>query len=502
MATATSRPVPNLGNRIRKSSRTVMVDAAATDILHLKQQDFEPPQLPGRNYVTPIASLSDDGSQWCCDDNRYIMYDPTVHGIDLSGQHAQSVSSFRMRVASPGMSLHFNPKNVVIGIVTCGGLCPGLNDVVRGVTYMARRTYGVKRVWGFRYGFWGLSAAGRDTAIELDSDRVTNVHRRGGTFLGSSRGPQKPSEMVDTLVELGINILFTIGGDGTQKGAATIGAEARRRGLDIAVVGIPKTIDNDLSFSHRTFGFVTAVEHATTALVAAHAEASSHPYGVGIVKVMGRHSGFIAAQATVASQQANLCLIPENPISKETFFKLIEARFAFADHVVICVAEGFGQEWMEASGTGTDASGNKKLMDIGTYMRDLVSSWMSKHPEARAGTVKLIDPSYMIRAVPANTSDAAFCVNLATLAVHEAMRGTTDSIIANWYNNFIVVPIRLATALRKVVCLKGEMWRQVREVTIHIRDAKDMRDRKAVVRRRIATLESDLAQAKRMLAKL
>ena len=495
--------VPSLGSRIRKSSRTVPSESAAPDMLHITQQNFEPPQLPGRKYSNPIGCVKDEGSQWCTDADRYIMYDPTVHSVDLAGQHAQSVSSFRMRVAAPGETLHFNPKEVTVGVVTCGGLCPGLNDVIRGITYMCRRTYGAKRVWGFRYGFWGLSAAGRDTVVELDSDRVTNIHRRGGTFLGSSRGPQKPSEMVDTLVELGINILFTIGGDGTQRGAETIGAEARRRGLDIAVVGIPKTIDNDLSFSHRTFGFVTAVEHATTAIVAAHAEASSHPYGVGIVKVMGRHSGFIAAQATIASQQANLCLVPENPISKETFFKLLDARFSFADSVVICVAEGFGQDWIGASDTGRDASGNKKLVDIGTFMRDLVTAWMKKHPQAKVGTVKLIDPSYMIRAVPANTSDAAFCVNLATLAVHEGMRGTTDSIIANWYNNFIVVPIRLATSLRKVVCLQGELWRQVREVTIDVGDDKEPpRDRKAVLRRRINTLETDLAQAQRQLAKL
>lgn len=494
----------SLNTRVRKTSKTIASDPTES-VPHLTQQHFEPEQLPDRKFPNPMRAQSRESESFLSDAERYIMYDPHVLRMDLSGRHAMSLSPFRMRVAQVAEHLHFNPAETVVGIVTCGGLCPGLNDVVRGITYMCRRTYGVKRVIGFRYGYWGLSAAGRDSAIDLDTAKVSQIHMTGGTFLGSSRGPQKESEMVDTLVEYGINILFTIGGDGTQRGAQKIASEARKRGLDIAVVGIPKTIDNDLSFSHRTFGYQTAVEHATSAIRAAYSEASSHPYGVGIVKVMGRHSGFIAAQATIASQMANLCLVPEQPITQETFFKLLDTRFCRADYVVICVAEGFGQDWLKSDGSGgTDASGNKKLDDIGTYMRDLVAGYLKRHPKANKGTVKLIDPSYMIRAVPPNTSDASFCVNLATLAVHEGMKGTTNAIISCWYNNFIVVPISLATSLRKVVDVRGELWRQVREMTVHVQDSEQPSDRERCERlaRHIQTLESDVSRAKLQLAKL
>jgi 6-phosphofructokinase 1 len=450
-----------------------------------------------------VLDDNDSALQFLSDDDRYMMYDPQVYGMDLSGKHALSLSPFRMRMAQAAEHLHFDNKETTVGIVTCGGLCPGLNDVTRGLTYMCHRTYKVKRVIGFRYGFWGLSAEGRDTAIELDPRRVRSVHNRGGTFLGSSRGPQSAIEMVDTLVQFNVNILFTIGGDGTQRGASKIVEEIQKRKLDIAVMGIPKTIDNDLGFSHRTFGYQTAVEHAAHAIRAAYSEAASHPYGVGIVKVMGRHSGFIAAEATIASQDANLCLIPENKLTQEAFFELVESRFRQADTLVICVAEGFGQEWVETGDLGKDASGNKKLADIGTYMRDLMTAWMKKHPKAHVGTVKLIDPSYMIRAVPANTSDASFCVNLATLAVHEAMRGTTNALIVNWYRNFIVIPIKLAVSLRKVVALNGELWRQVREVTQHVtKDDGKNTARKQELGRRIAIMEQDLERARRVMAKL
>jgi 6-phosphofructokinase 1 len=497
--TTVEAPTASLNIRRRKTSRLVAdeTEQPGTSALNLTQRDFEVRRLPNAPFNTPIADR-----EFLSDDQKYIMYDPIVHGVDLSGRHAMSLSPFRMLLAQASEHLHFDPKQTTVGVVTCGGLCPGLNDVVRGITYMCRRSYDVKRVVGFRYGYWGLSAAGRDTAIDLDTNRVHTIHRRGGTFLGSSRGPQDPKEMVDTLQQLGVNILFTIGGDGTQRGASKIVEEVTKRKLNIAVVGIPKTIDNDLSFSHRTFGYITAVEHATLAIRAAYAEAGSHPFGVGIVKVMGRHSGFIAAEAAIASQLANICLIPENVVTKETFFNLLECRFRTNDCVVICVAEGFGQDWMDTKDCGTDASGNKKLGDIGTYMRDLVTSWMKKHPTANIGTVKLIDPSYMIRAVPANTSDASFCVHLATLAVHEAFRGTTDAIIVNWYRNFTVIPIKLATSLRKVVDLHGDLWRQVREVTVHLVPDNGNEGRKEKLRRRIIQLENDLQRSKTLLGKL
>lgn len=457
-------------HRARKTS--VLVRAAPDaklDPQQLVQGDFECDRLEGNPYKNPLVFQK---AEWVTngiitDEDRRVMYDARPGPKRTAEGFPVSLAPFTMRLAQPRVSLHFKPEEVVVGIVTCGGLCPGLNDVIRSLTLTCLNSYHVKRVLGFRYGFWGLSSAGRDSAIELTGEQVRNIHRYGGTFLGTSRGPQKRREMVDTLLHYNINVLFTIGGDGTQKGAMTVAEECRARGLDIVVMGIPKTIDNDISFTHRTFGYETAVEQAVIAIRAAHAEASSHEYGVGIVKVMGRDSGFIAAQSTVSSAQANICLIPENQIKKEVVLALIQKRFETSKYCIIVVAEGFGQNWVAGSG-GTDASGNKKLIDIGCLMRDEVTKWLAKDPRYSISTVKYIDPSYMIRACVPSASDASFCLNLASLAVHEAMAGTTNAIVTSWHENFIVLPIRLVTALRKMVSLQGTLWRQVRELTVDL----------------------------------
>lgn len=456
-----------MDNRQRVSSKVVATTDAKIDPRNLTQEDLKITRLPGLRFKNPALEGKVESASHIGQAVQHIMYDPRPQE-DVTSTFPMSQNKFLNELASQRRDIHFNPANTTIGIVTCGGLCPGLNDVIRSVTLTAINTYRVKRVIGFRYGFWGLCAAGRHTATELTFEAVHRIHRHGGTILGSSRGPQDAKEMVDTLVQLGVNVLFTVGGDGTQKGASRIAAEAKKRNLDISVFGIPKTIDNDLSFSHRTFGFETAVEQAVLAIRAAHAEASSHMHGVGIVKLMGRESGFIAAQAVVASTQASICLIPEKPISQDIFLKLLARRFEVARHCVIVVAEGFGQDWGSSSG-GTDASGNKKLIDIGVMMKQLVEKFLkdnsAKYPQ---GTVKYIDPSYMIRACPPNASDAAFCTGLSTLAVHEAMNGATDCIIAQRYNNYILVPIKAAVSLRKMVDIRGMLWRQVREITVDL----------------------------------
>lgn len=458
-----------IDHRQRQTSKHVATHDAKLDFKRMTQDDLTIERLPGSRFKNPAllgkSDVTRNGSYR--DKLEHIMYDPRPQE-NVTSPFPLSGSPFVIQLAAARQSIHFNPANTTIGIVTCGGLCPGLNDVIRSVTLSAINGYNVKRVIGFRYGFWGLSAAGRHTAQELTYELVHRIHRHGGTVLGTSRGPQPASEIVDTLEMLGVNILFTVGGDGTQKGATRIAEEVARRKADISVFGIPKTIDNDLSFSHRTFGFETAVEQATNAIRAAHAEANSHMHGVGIVKLMGRDSGFIAAGATLASTQASICLIPENPITKETFLKLLSRRFETAKHCVIVVAEGFGQDWDAGSG-GVDASGNKKLIDIGVVMKKLVEKWLSenkaKYPQ---GTVKYIDPSYIVRACPPNASDASFCANLSTLAVHEAMAGATNCIIAMRYNTFILVPIKAAVSIRRQVDVRGQLWRQVREITVDL----------------------------------
>lgn len=493
-----------LNTRQRKTSKTVKVDGGVIDPDHLTQADFEVEVLGDCKIPSPLAKPGWINNKMLDDTDVRIMYDPQVRGhCDASsGGGAISPSPFSMRVANARQTLFFEPKNVVAGIITCGGLCPGLNDVVRALVHACYGNYEVQAVYGFRYGYWGLSAAGRDSALLLSRTSVHQIHHHGGTFLGTSRGPQSIEEMVDTLVQYKVNILFTIGGDGTQRGAESIGNEVRRRGLAISIMGIPKTIDNDLSFSHRTFGYLTAVEAATKAIRCVHAEAQSHDHGVGIVKVMGRHSGFIAAQATISCANVDICLVPEDPMPLETVLKLVDARLQIASNCVICVAEGFGQNWSQ-HGSEQDASGNAKLIDIGAVLSQAVSKWMKKHPKYKDGTVKYIDPSYMVRSCPATANDSAFCVSLANLAVHEAMAGVTNAVVSFWYSNFIMVPIRLATSLRKVLDINGKTWRQVREMCVDLHRVAHMKERRARgLERRIAGLEEEKRQLQIMLAKL
>jgi 6-phosphofructokinase 1 len=294
--------------------------------------------------------------------------------------------------------------------------------------------------------------------MELTPQVVNHIHKMGGTVLGTSRGMQDPADMVDTLERMGIGILFTVGGDGTLRGAQALSEEIARRGLKIAIIGIPKTIDNDISFVRQTFGFETAVTEATRSSRSAHSEAVAHRGGIGLVKLMGRDSGFIAAFTALADSQVNFCLIPESPFTLEGLCAALDARLARRDHAVILVAEGAGQALLEGSGE-RDASGNPRYADIGVYLRDAIKSHF-----ARRGAeinLKYIDPSYLIRSVPANARDAAFCLLLGHNAVHAAMSGRTNVVVGFWNHQFTHVPIPLATSERKKIDPKSILWSSV-----------------------------------------
>ncbi|KNH07108.1 6-phospho-1-fructokinase [Perkinsela sp. CCAP 1560/4] len=414
---------------------------------------------------------------------------------------ADQGKKWTMRLAGPRADLHFEPSQTIIGVVTCGGLCPGLNDVIQGIVSTALEAYDVKAIYGFRYGYWGLSAQGKHSAIDLTYNLTRGINQFGGSFLGTSRGPQDSKEIVDTLVQYKVNILFTIGGDGTQRGASNIVHEVRKRKLDIAVVGIPKTIDNDISFSHRTFGFETAVEQAVSSIRCAYAEAKSHLNGIGLVKVMGRHSGFIAAQAVLACACAHICLIPECPISKKTFLELVDQQLGKDPFCVIVVAEGFGQTWFSNKSEKKDPSGNVKLMDIGEEIQETLKNY-KRTSERKVSTIKYIDPSYTIRSCTANSSDAAFCAQLAMLAVHEAMYGVTDALVLSWYDHFVTLPIMLATRVRKVVDLRGKLWSAVRQITADLDNPQDDQARKKKLQRELHRLCREKKQIKSILGKL
>jgi 6-phosphofructokinase 1 len=368
--------------------------------------------------------------------------------------------------AGPRSHLFFEPSDTRAAVVTCGGLCPGLNNVIRSIFLELHHFYGVKDVWGFRNGYGGMDPVKGELPLRLTAELVDDIHRDGGTILGTSRGPVDVPLAVDNLIRLGIDMLFTVGGDGTQRGGFELYEEARRRNHPLAVVGIPKTIDNDVAFVGRTFGFTTAVDAAREVIDCAHNEAHSVHNGVSIVKLMGRHAGFIAAAATVASQDVNFCLIPEQRFSMtgETgFLPSLQRRLEARRHAVIVVAEGAGQDLIPGEPLATDASGNLKLRDIGRFLCDQIRSWFD-HRQMEM-TLRYFDPSYQIRSRPANTEDAILCDRYARHAVHAAMAGKTGLVIGLLHGQFIHVPVGLLASCHKRVKPEGELWRAVLAAT-------------------------------------
>lgn len=364
--------------------------------------------------------------------------------------------------AGPRHKLFFRPERVTLGVVTCGGLCPGLNNVLRSLVMTAVHHYGVRRILGFRYGYRGL--VDPDGHVELTPQVVAEIHTQGGSILASSRGRQDTGEMLDGLQRLGVDVLFVIGGDGSMHGALDLATEIARRGLAIGVVGIPKTIDNDLCFMDQTFGFQTAMAKAVEAIDCAHREAQGAPNGIGLVKLMGRHSGFIACQATVASGRPNFTLVPEQPFRLEGaggFLAALQRRLASRGSACVVVAEGAGQDLLAGNGNGTerDASGNVRLKDIGTYLAEKIHAHFAAQDIEI--NLKYIDPSYIIRSVPANAADAVFCSALGMHAVHAGLCGKTEMLVGVWHRHLVHVPIRQVIASRNVVDLGSTLWRSV-----------------------------------------
>ena len=398
-------------------------------------------------------------------DNEFVRYNVDVYG-DVSKEDEDLFKKNLIEKAGPRELIYFNPKHVNAGICTCGGLCPGLNDVIRAVVRCLWNRYGVRRIRGIRFGFKGLLPEQGFDTIDLNPDLVDDIHKTGGSFLGTSRGGgDKVMEIVDAIEALNMNMIFIVGGDGTQRGSLDIANEIEKRGLKVAVVGIPKTIDNDLIFIQRSFGFDTAVQKATEAVAAAHMEAHSHINGIGLIKLMGRESGFIATATALASHETNFCLIPEIPFDLEGekgFLAELENRIQKRHHAVVIVAEGAGQEHLKATGEH-DASGNIKLGDIGVFLKDKITDYFKK--KKIHINLKYIDPSYQIRSAQANPSDSIYCERLGNNAVHAAMAGKTKIVIGLVHNKYVHLPIRLVTAKRNKVNPEGSMWRDAIDAT-------------------------------------
>jgi 6-phosphofructokinase 1 len=384
----------------------------------------------------------------------------------VQGRPSAPHGEVSFELAGPRAKLYFDPATTRAGIVTCGGLCPGLNDVIRSLFLQLHHAYGVKEVLGFRGGYQGLDpSVGREPTV-LTPAFVDSIHQHGGTVLGTSRGPVDFGRAVEHLIARKVDILFTIGGDGTQRGGNVLFREASRRGHPLAVVGVPKTVDNDVAFVSRTFGFLTAVEEAAKVLDRAHTEARSVENGIALVKLMGRHAGFIAAYATVASQDVNFTLIPEVPFAldgERGFLAALERRVRDRGHALIVVAEGAGQDLLQQAQTECDASGNLRLKDIGAFLRARIEAHFAA--AALRAVMRYMDPSYLVRSSPANAADSILCDLFARYAVHAAMAGKTGLVIGQLHDHFIHVPIELLTARTKRLDPDGPEWAAVLAAT-------------------------------------
>ncbi|WP_243438415.1 ATP-dependent 6-phosphofructokinase [Fundidesulfovibrio soli] len=389
------------------------------------------------------------------------------HGVLLDVAYRPGVANPTSPVfqqGGPRANIYFDPPKTKCAVVTCGGICPGANDVIRSIVMEAHHGYDISAILGVRYGLSGFTPKSSPDVMELTPANVADIHEFGGTVLGSSRGPQNPEDVVDALERLNVGVLFMLGGVGTMRAAQAVNAVTTKRGLKIAVVCVPKTIDNDIHFVHCTFGFDTAVEKAVEAIRCAHVEALGSPYGVGMVKLMGRESGFIAAAAALAIKEVNFVLVPEQTFTLEGpagFLPTLEARLKRRGHAVVVVAEGAGQHLLPESGL-TDASGNRILGDIcGLLLKEMKRYFKDRLPM----TVKYIDPSYIIRSVPAGASDRAHCNMLGAMAVHAGMAGKTGLMVTEIHDIPAHVPLPLVTVERKRMDLTSNFWQQVLDST-------------------------------------
>jgi 6-phosphofructokinase 1 len=437
----------------------------ATD--RFQQDDFAISTLGVATIPSPLGLDPDavQTSHFVSDDVRLrVQLEYNVSADHADDQLAAVPVTFEE--AGPRGQIYFNPPDTTAAIVTCGGLSPGLNNVIRSVYFELTENYGTSRVLGIRNGYLGLNAESGLPPMVLSPELVNPIDKLGGTVLGSSRGPQPPEVMADFLQSGRIDMLFCVGGDGTQRGAQALCAEVARRGMKTAIVGIPKTIDNDIPLVRLTFGYITALSKAAEVIRGAHVEARDAIRGVGLVKLMGRHAGFIAAGASVVSQEVDFCLIPEIDVplaGEHGFLASLERRLEKRGHAVVVVAEGAGGQWFSDCSQTRDASGNVQHQDVGLLLRDKIAGYFAD--PRQPVSLKYLDPSYFIRSVPACAYDRFLCDQMGRHAVHAAMAGKTGMLIGYEHGQFVHIPIPTVVGRTKQVVTTGHMWRAVLQTT-------------------------------------
>jgi len=435
--------------------------------IEIAQEDLRIDNLGPATIPSPLGLSTEYGDDIVnyCADSESVLYEFDRDKVVEQVTRGLQVPAFEK--AGPRNKIYFEPAKTRVAVVTCGGLCPGINNVIRSIVMELHYRYGARTIYGMRYGYQGFIPQYGHKAMLLTPEEVKDIHEKGGSILSSSRGPQNVGEIVNCLERMNVCLLFTIGGDGTLRGAEEIYREISRRGSKIAVIGIPKTVDNDIAFVKKTFGLETAFSVAAEAIRGAHTEALGAPHGVGLVKVMGRMSGFIAANAALALNEVNYVLIPEVPFDLEGekgLFRSLEQRLRRRHHAVIIVAEGAGQKYVEVGERRKDDSGNPVLGDIGIFLKTEIKRYFKKHTDLYIN-LKYIDPSYMVRSRAANAHDSIYCMQLAQNAVHAGMAGKTGMLVGYWNDQITHVPIKLATSRRKCLSPEGTLWLNVLEAT-------------------------------------
>jgi 6-phosphofructokinase 1 len=410
------------------------------------------------------AREKEAGTKWFVSDKERILANISEADVMKAAKGRKKLLSFER--AGPRSKIFFDPSKLHCAVVSCGGLCPGINDIIRSIVLALHYHYGVRNIYGIQYGLQGFISSYGHELVDCTPGYVAGIHRYGGTVLGSSRGPGDIGSIVDALEQMNVALLFTIGGDGTMMASNKIAEEINKRRLKIGVIGIPKTIDNDIYLIDRSFGFDTAVDVAVNVIGAAHNEAISAPNGIGLVKLMGRHSGFIAAAATMAMPDVNFTLIPESDFDLEGSKGLLETlkeRLVRRKHAVIVVAEGAGQGFFMDRPQEHDASGNVRLHDIGLFLKEAITSYFKE--QNMEMTLKYFDPSYIIRSVPANANDHILCGFLGRGAAHAGMAGKTKMLVGLCNNHLVHIPMEATAGKRKQVDLSGGKWMGVLETT-------------------------------------
>jgi len=431
----------------------------------MKNFDFNTdiPTLGEAKIISPLRRKTKTGEpdKLFVSDTARIIVDVQMDRLMMKQDDIKSFDP-----AGPREKIYFDPSKLKCVISTCGGLCPGLNDIIRSIVLELHHVYNVKSIYGIKHGLQGFIPDYEHEIMDLNPESVYGIQNTGGSILGSSRGTQDIGLIVDCLDRMSAGILFLVGGDGTLMASKKIAEEIDNRNLKISVIAIPKTIDNDIFLVSRSFGFDTAVDVATLAIEGAHNEAVAYPNGIGLIKLMGRHSGFLAATAALAQQDANFVLVPEIDFclyGKTGFLQALENRIIHRKHAVIIVAEGAGQNLFDSHQKQFDPSGNVVLQDIGLFLKDKISQWFKE--KNIPISLKYIDPSYIIRSLPANANDSVFCGFLGRDAVHAGMAGKTKLLISFWNNHYVHVPMDASAGKRKNMDPHGRLWQSVLEAT-------------------------------------